>query len=174
MVALLFPHQKQALDLLTKRYGAALFMDMGAGKTRTALEDLAKPDRLPALVLVKSSLVHHWREEARKWIPWIPVIPLSAKIPFRLRRPILQRKNVIITCSFDLFKRIPPPKDGWQFKTVVADESTLLKNHKAARTKAAKRVFRSAKWRRILSGFPAPEGILDLWSQYDLICPGLL
>ena len=68
-----FPHQTSALARLEELRGAALFLDMGTGKTRIILEDLARPGLQPALVLAPRAVLTHWENEARKWVPWLPV-----------------------------------------------------------------------------------------------------
>jgi len=57
----------------------------------------------------------------------------------------------------------------------VVDESTLIKNPKAKRTKAVlKHVSLQSQYRRILSGLPAPNGPLDLYSQIAFLGSDLL
>jgi len=56
----------------------------------------------------------------------------------------------------------------------VIDESTCVKNPKAARTKAVLRLAPLAKYRRILSGTPITQGPLDLFSQFQFLKPGSL
>lgn len=59
---------------------------------------------------------------------------------------------------------------------VVVDESTTIKSHEANRTKfclaAAKHP--NAKYRRILSGLPTPQGPLDIFTQMQFLDPNIL
>ena len=65
----LFPHQETALRFLHDHPRAALFLDMGAGKTRTVLEALTE-DHLPALVVAPKRVTEMvWPTEAGKWRP---------------------------------------------------------------------------------------------------------
>jgi SNF2 family DNA or RNA helicase len=53
---------------------------------------------------------------------------------------------------------------------VAVDESTVIKNHSAARTKYVNRTIRPlATYRRILSGLPTPRSPLDLYSQFEFL-----
>jgi len=165
-----FPHQTSALARLEELRGAALFLDMGTGKTRIILEDLARPGLQPALVLAPRAVLTHWENEARKWVPWLPV----QRIEKRKDVKKLYRPTGIMIVGYDLFKRLEPPSWGWGFRAVVADESTKVKNPDSERTVAIRKAYRSAVWRRVVSGFPAPEGLGDLWSQYDLLEPETL
>ena len=56
----------------------------------------------------------------------------------------------------------------------VVDESTTIKNPKAKRTKAAFKIGKLSKARRILTGSPVDNRPLDIWAQYEFLCPGLL
>lgn len=57
---------------------------------------------------------------------------------------------------------------------LAVDESTVIKNPKATRTKALKKLRTLAPYRRILSGQPAPNGPLDLYSQCEFLDPSIL
>ena len=58
--------------------------------------------------------------------------------------------------------------------TMVIDESTTIKSHKAARTKFCLTVGFLAKKRRILSGLPTPQSPLDIHAQFQFIDPAIL
>lgn len=57
---------------------------------------------------------------------------------------------------------------------LAVDESTCIKNPTAARTKAVTKLGRLAKYRRALSGEPAPDSPMDWYSQCDFLKDGLL
>jgi hypothetical protein len=57
---------------------------------------------------------------------------------------------------------------------VAIDESTRIKTPRSARTKAAQALRRHAKIRRILTGTPATQGPLDLYSQFEFLDPKIL
>ena len=62
-----------------------------------------------------------------------------------------------------------------QGRTLVAiDESTVIKNHSAKRTKASIRVSKIAKYKRILTGSPITKSPLDLYSQFLFLNEELL
>lgn len=81
-------------------------------------------------------------------------------------------------CSDGLIDQLPVVTQGkkkvaqWPFATVIIDESQSFKNPSSARFKALARV-RPAISRLIeLTGTPAPNGLLDLWSQIYLLDQG--
>ena len=57
---------------------------------------------------------------------------------------------------------------------VVVDESTTIKNPSAKRTKVVINLGRYASYRRIASGNPIPNGVLDFWSQSEFLKKNLL
>lgn len=61
---------------------------------------------------------------------------------------------------------------GWPFDTVVLDESSLFRNSDSKRFKAAKKVRPFTSTVVELTGTPAPNGYIGLWSQCFLIDGG--
>mgnify|MGYP003117579262 FL=1 len=57
---------------------------------------------------------------------------------------------------------------------LAIDESTTIKNPKAARTKSLVKLSKLATFRRILTGFPITQSPLDLYSQAEVLSPSLL
>lgn len=57
---------------------------------------------------------------------------------------------------------------------ISVDESTVIKNPQAVRTRSIYRLGESAAYRRILTGQPVPNGPMDLFSQMDWAVPGSL
>ena len=57
---------------------------------------------------------------------------------------------------------------------LVVDESTIIKNPQAKRTKILINVGKHAKYRRICSGNPIPNGVCDLWAQTEFLKKNLM
>jgi SNF2 family DNA or RNA helicase len=62
--------------------------------------------------------------------------------------------------------------NAWPFEMLVVDESSSFKNHQSKRFKALKMIRPLIKRVVLLSGTPAPNGLLDLWSQLYLLDRG--
>lgn len=58
--------------------------------------------------------------------------------------------------------------------TLVVDESTKIKSHRAKRCKHLVLIRGLARRRRIMSGLPVPRSPLDLWGQFLVLGKGLL
>jgi SNF2 family DNA or RNA helicase len=174
----------------------ALFPDMGAGKTKILLDTAAwlyDADKIDTLVvLAPKSVYRNWDdEEIPKHLP--------AHIRYRvgvwssegrksdeesLKRLTRRDGNYdlhILLVNVEALGRELAQNRCYQFLAdfmlsrrvlMAIDESTAVKNPKATRTKACFALSKLTAYRRILSGNPAPNGPLDLWSQGEFLEPG--
>ena len=63
-------------------------------------------------------------------------------------------------------------KSKWPFKMVVIDESSSFKNGTSKRFRAMKKVMKYIDRTVLLTGTPASNGYIDLWSQFYLLDMG--
>lgn len=158
---------------------AALFLDMGLGKSviaLTAASELIDSLEVERVLVIspKSVAWNTWREEARKWdhLNHLRLSIVMGTVKQRERALeaeadiyIINRDNVVWLCN--RYRDQP-----WPFDFVIIDESTSFKNPKSQRFKALRRV-RPQMWRvLLLTGTPAPNGYIDLWSQIWLLDMG--
>lgn len=180
------PHEYQALatQFLLATPKAALYADMGMGKTGACFSVLDKMMHAgydePILVLAPLRVAREtWRREAAKWTDFsgYSISPIVGDTAAR-HRAVATRAN-IHTCNYDqlvwLVDRVGPNK--WPWRTIIADESTKLKGMRTKgqggkRTNALALVARMAKRWINLSGTPAPNGLKDLWGQYWFLDQG--
>lgn len=113
---------------------------------------------------------HTWPAEAAKWDHTkdlrVSLVMGTAKERERAVRAsadlyVVNRENVVwLTETFGR---------AWPFATVIVDELSSFKSRQAKRFKALRRM--RPKIRRIwgLTGTPAPNGLMDLWAQMNLI-----
>lgn len=59
--------------------------------------------------------------------------------------------------------------DKWPFDYVVIDESSSFKSASSQRFKALKKVLHKTNYITLLTGTPAPNGLMDLWAQIYLV-----
>jgi len=162
-------HQEKAVDKLSGLKVAALYMDTGTGKTRTALElglnrlVAGKVDCLLWLcpVSVKQAIAKEidkhtlnvsyemlQPEKVKDWdsdifIAGIESTSQSDRINFRLYE-LVQKKKCFI----------------------IVDESSLIKNPQAKRTQNIWRLGEQADYKLILNGTPLSNGEEDLFAQW--------
>ena len=184
------PHayQERAIDFVVEHPYCALFMDMGLGKsviTLTALRALQKDylDVRKVLVIAPKSVAQNtWSDECAKW-DHLKDVRISLVMGESWKREkalfhteadiyVTNRDNVVWLVSqyVDIEKR--RLKMTWPFDCVVLDESTSFKNHQAKRFKALTLVRPYMRRLIELTGTPAPNGLMDLWSQIGLLDQG--
>jgi hypothetical protein len=179
----LFPFQREGVAYLAARRQAALFDEMGVGKTIQAL--MAIPAGAPVVVSCPASVKGVWEAEAAKWRPDLKVSLLAGKGKFRWPTP-----GEMVVCNPEVLPRtttgtantgrqgkIVHPDYGVPARetVVIFDEAQQYKNGKAQRTAKARCVAQAARqvggrtW--VLTGTPLENKPPDLWSV--LMLPGL-
>lgn len=173
------PYQKAAIGHLEDHTGAALFLEMGMGKsicTLTALDDL-KYDMFEAvkILIIAPKLVARdtWDAEILKWdhtrnLTWSKILGTQKQRLQALEQEadiyLINRENV--TWLVDLVGK------RWPFDTVVIDELSSFKDPGSRRFRSLRRVRPLIKRLIGLTGTPAPNGYMDLWSQVYLLDGG--
>lgn len=172
------PHdyQKYATDFILTHPIAAVFLEMGLGKsviTLTALFDLILDQFLIRKVLVIAPLRvarDTWPSEIRKWdhlsgLTYSVAVGNESERRTALMRTvdvyIINRENVdwLITKS-----GIP-----FDFDMVVIDELSSFKSHQAKRFKSLLKARPSVKRIVGLTGTPSSNGLMDLWAEFRLL-----
>jgi len=114
-----------------------------------------------------------WSKEAAKWdhlrhLRVVTVLGTAAKRIRALNTPgdvyVINRENVPWLVEYY--------RNVWPFDMVVVDESSSFKNHQAKRFKALTWVRPHIRRIVILTGTPAPNGLIDLWAQVYLLDQG--
>lgn len=173
------PYQAEAERRLLEHPCYGLFLDMGLGKTVITLSAIAELiyDRFEVrkvlIIAPKSVAESTWQDEARKW-EHTQCLRFSTVIGSKAEREralmvdadcyVTNRENVVWLMEYYFYD---PP-----FDMLVVDESSSFKNSQAKRFKALRKVLPLFKRRVILTGTPAPNTLLDLWSQIYLLDRG--
>lgn len=174
------PHdyQRTAIDKILNTPRCGLFLDMGLGKTvitLTAINELMYNSFEVGRVLVIAPLrvaEDTWSRESEKWdhlrhltISKILGTPAQRRAALAAKADIyiINRENVVWLCGE--LKR-------WCFDMVVIDELSSFKSPKAQRFRALRKVIGGSKRVVGLTGTPAPNGLIDLWSEMYLIDGG--
>lgn len=169
-------YQKYVTDFILTHPIAAVFLEMGLGKsviTLTALFDLILDQFLIRKVLVIAPLRvarDTWPLEIRKWdhlsgLTYSVVVGNESERRTALMRTadiyIINRENVdwLITKS-----DIP-----FDFDMVVIDELSSFKSHQAKRFKSLLKARPSVKRIVGLTGTPSSNGLMDLWAEFRLL-----
>ncbi|RDK06321.1 DEAD/DEAH box helicase [Cupriavidus lacunae] len=149
--------------------------DMGLGKTIQALAHIltekehGRLDR-PALIVVPTTLVHNWREEAQRFTPTLRVLDLHG--PQRHERFDQIREHDLILTTYALLWRDEAILAKYDYHLLILDEAQYVKNA-ATKSAATIRELR-ARHRLCLTGTPLENHLGELWAQFDFLLPGFL
>ncbi len=172
------PYQKSGYDWLQFlkefHFNGCLADDMGLGKTVQALALLQHEHgngaHTPSLIVVPTSIVFNWMNEAKRFTTTLDVLCHTGNKRFRSQEEILGH-DIIVTSYGTLRKDIALLKDI-MFHYVILDESQNIKNAGSQNAKAVKLL--KAHHKLVLTGTPIENNLLELWSQFDFLNPGLL
>jgi len=184
-----FEHQKKALNLSWEKENFAYFMEMGTGKSKVLIDNIAmlyaqgKIDG--ALIIAPKGVYKNWFDQE------IPVhMPdyiertvglWKTKPDDKDLKPLFasETKLHVLIMNVEAFSTDKGKKFAEKFlfshKCIIAiDESTTIKNPSAKRTKNILSLTKHSKYRRILTGSPVTKSPLDLYSQCQFLDPWLL
>ena len=189
-----FDHQRSVIrDSWSAPY-YALLMEMGTGKSKVAVDSIGmlyEANEIDAvLIIAPKGVFDNW---VKKEVP--------VHLPKRINRKIVRwQPNITQKFKEELEPFVLEPFDGLKifvmnveaFSTkkgvqiakvflsknpnnmVIVDESTTIKNRKAARTKSIVALQNLSKYRRILTGSPITKSPMDLFSQCEFLSPKCL
>lgn len=176
----LHEYQEAAVSHILRHTHCGLFLDMGLGKTvstLTAIEWLMYQDLSITKVLVvapKRVAESVWGAEIDKWehlrhLRVSKVIGTEKQRRTALSAPAdiytIGRDNIAWLCGLYGGSRVP-------FDMLVIDELSSFKNPKSQRFKSLRLVQPCFSRVVGLTGTPAPNGLIDLWSQVYLLDRG--
>ncbi|HLT04385.1 MAG TPA: DEAD/DEAH box helicase [Pseudomonas sp.] len=177
--ARLRPYQQQGLAWMQALgelgMGGVLADDMGLGKTLQTLafilaEKNAGRLTAPALIVMPTSLIPNWLEEAARFTPQLKVLALQGPRRHGLFSR-LSEYDLLLT-TYALLPRDAAKLSQQPLHLLILDEAQNIKN---ARSKAAVSLteFR-ARQRLCLTGTPLENHLGELWSLFHFLMPGWL
>ena len=175
-----YPYQEAAIQWILDRPASGLFLSMGMGKTPitlTAIEELIYNRLEVERVLVIAPLrvaQDTWVKEAAKWdhLNHLRIARMTGTQRERIAALeseadvyVINRENVVWLTEY-------LGAHYWPFDMVVIDELSSFKSPSARRFRALRRKLGSIRRIVGLTGTPAPNGLIDLWSQVYLLDRG--
>jgi SNF2 family DNA or RNA helicase len=177
--ATLRPYQLEGLSwmqaLRELEVGGVLADDMGLGKTLQTLAHLlmekqaGRLDR-PALVVMPTSLIPNWVDEAKHFTPQLTVLALYGASRHQ-DYDKLGDYDLILT-TYALLPRDVEKLSKQLLHVLVLDEAQYIKNPNSKAAQAARQL--NARQRLCLSGTPLENHLGELWSLFHFLMPGWL
>lgn len=174
----LFEWQQPAVEKLLPTRVGGLFMDMGTGKTRTAIELLSR------------------RQGRYDHVVWFCPVSLKETIRFELLKHtdlsgtaiyVFDEHTTQVSLPAAMVYIVGLESLGQSDRATVAanalitdrtyvvvDESSYIKGHTAKRTQRLTAMAERAKYRLILTGTPLSQGVVDLFAQMRFLSPAIL
>lgn len=175
------PHeyQKVAEQWILKNNKCGLFLDMGLGKTittYTAIEKLINDyiDIKKVLVIAPKRVAEDtWPTELEKW-DHLETLKVSQVLgsPKERKKALEVDADIYVVTRDNVVWLVDYLGKNWDFDTLVIDELSSFKNHSSKRFKKLKTVTPYFKRVIGLTGTPAPNSYMDLWSQIYLLDRG--
>lgn len=175
------PHdyQKYATKFIIENKIAAVFLDMGLGKTSitlTALNDLLFDSFDVHKVLIVAPLRvarSTWAEEINKW-EHLKNLKYSIAVGSESERKtaLMKKADIYIINRENLQWLIEKSGVPFDFDMIVIDELSSFKNHQAKRFKALMKVRPKVKRIVGLTGTPSSNGLMDLYAEFRLLDMG--
>ena len=160
----LYPHQIEALEQTKDMNRVAYYHDMGLGKTFTGAEKMYRLDAKVNLVICQKSKIDDWVQHFKTHYQSYDVYNLTKKVEFeQFICGCEQRVGVI---NYELSFRRKELIQLHNF-TLMLDESSLIQNDKAKRSKFILKMDASNVI--LLSGTPTSGKYENLWSQVHLL-----
>tara|TARA_Y100001980_G_C14547286_1_gene327760 strand:- start:1270 stop:2697 length:1428 start_codon:yes stop_codon:yes gene_type:complete len=182
-----YEHQRNALNQSAEKIQWAYFMEMGTGKTKVTIDNMAflyfQRKITSALIIAPKSVYTIWESEIETHMPDVlkkTIFKWNIDKPkdyyklneskyfriFLINVEALSTKRGFQACVDYLSKN--------KLNFVTLDESTTIKNRSAKRTKNILGLRSLSRIRRILTGSPITKSPLDLYTQCQFLSPELL
>lgn len=184
------PYQKDGFAWLATLWhnglGGVLADDMGLGKTLQTLALMlhakqswaastdADASNLPGpfLVVAPTSVVGNWADEAAKFAPDLKVATVTDTQPrAAVKLGALAAEYDVVITSYTLFRLDADAYQEQAWAGLVLDEAQFVKN-KATKAHQAARDL-TARFKLAITGTPMENNLMELWSIFAIVSPGL-
>lgn len=123
-----------------------------------------------SLVVVPTSLVHNWKNEANRFAPELKVFSHIGTNRKDLEE-VVNNFDLVLT-SYGIVRNDLDHFLKYEFLNIVLDESQMIKNPGSKTYQAIMQL--RADNRIVLTGTPIENSLTDMWSQINFLNPGLL
>ena len=177
----LYDFQQVAAAVAVERSGLCLVMELGTGKTATAIgigHELVVNRKIASRVVavVPAAVETQWHREIQRFTGADDVVVVRGDKKRRARayEAAKSARWVVLPFSQTLtsdFKEIAPLVSG---AVLIADEAHRVRNHKANRSQVMRQLGARAVRRYALSGTPIDTSPGDLYGVANWMMPGIL
>lgn len=163
-----------------KSQGAALLMEMGTGKSLTAIAitgALSQACRIRRVLIVAPlSILGVWEEEFQKFAAFpyaLAVLSGSSAKKLDTLRHMNGTALQVVVVNYESAWRLEKALTAWHPDLIIADEGHKIKTHNIAASKAMHRMGAKASYRLLLTGTVITNKAIDVFSQYKFLNPAI-
>ena len=164
-------YQKQIVNEALNHEGFGIFMETGTGKTLVGLE-IAKHLGKTLILCPLSVIEAAWIDDCHKFYPELEIENCWG-INRQQRLNALSTISDIYVMNYETFKILKNSISKMDFKCMIVDESSVMKNLKAQITSEILSMIDIIPRRYVLSGTPNPNSNLELFPQMKFVLPNL-
>ena len=191
-----YGHQLDALKASHDKKNYALFCEMGTGKSKILLDNIAmlydKGKINGALIVAPKGVYKNWIDQeipthlpdhiqcrTFQWVAPSSRTKEDKELLSQLYEETRDPSLTLFVMNVEAFSSTPGLEQAEKFlmayrALMAIDESTTIKTPTAKRTKSIIAVSRYAYYKRIMTGSPVTKSPLDLYSQCEFLDPELL
>lgn len=167
------PYQADSVERIKPAPQKALLMDVGDGKTITALTALYDLGAWPALVVAPAMVAEMdvWGEEAREWqhTRHLEIIPLTGT-PTQRQRILEDSEAHVHVVSYENLRWLAETaRLAKHYKAIVFDELSKMKTPGSKRFRTMRHIIPKMDVRLGLTGTPVGNHLLDLWGEMYMV-----
>lgn len=176
-------HQLRALDYAMVRDRAAIFTDMGSGKTKIMIDLIVNKGFNTVLIVGTKKSCDVWEQEfqthsdlPKNCVFNLCGMPTTDKLTL-MRAKLLRNEDRlplrVFIMNYEAVWRDPLKQFLYnrKYDCIICDESHRLKTPNSKVSVCMTTLGRRAKCRYILSGTPTPESPMDIYGQYRFLDP---
>ncbi len=178
------PYQQAGLNWMGNmtrfNFGLCLADDMGLGKTIQVIAFLLYlKEKFPnnpgsTLIACPTSVLFNWYRELKRFAPDLEVVLHhgAKRLKNAVDIPEFLKSHRIYLTSYGTLRNDIDFLENVEFSGIIIDESQNMKNYASKQTQAINKL--KSQYRICLSGTPIENRLLELWSLFNFLNPGLL
>lgn len=165
---------------MEKGHGAALLMEMGTGKSLTAIAISGALRRekgiSKVLIVAPLSILGVWLEEFSKFAAFpynLSILKGSGAQKATTLESLHGETLQVAVVNYESAWRLERELTTWNPDLIIADEGHKIKTHNISASKAMHRLGARAPYRLLLTGTPVTNKAIDIFSQYKFLDPAV-
>ena len=173
----LYKYQEEILNKVKDKSHVAFYMDMGTGKTFVGSEKMNQLGARVNLLICQKSKIKDWMQHFKENYPGYHIYNMTDKTKaakrsleygFWMNYRYATNIPSVLIINYELAFRRSELLDLYDF-TLMLDESSMVQNEAAKRTKFVMKLAEQAKNVILLSGTPTGGKYENLWSQLHML-----